>query len=69
MTGLKILEKNESGQFHDEYFHMNPVTHFLTGWLIANTDHLERRDRALVAVNRAVVEALRCRFTKQERKK
>jgi hypothetical protein len=33
---------------------MNPVTHFLTGWLIANTDHLERRDRALVAVSGVV---------------
>jgi len=30
---------------------MNPVTHFLTGWLVANTDRLERRDRALVAVS------------------
>jgi inner membrane protein len=27
---------------------MNPATHFLAGWLIANVDHLERRDRALV---------------------
>jgi hypothetical protein len=29
---------------------MNPVTHFLTGWLVANVDNLERRDRALVTV-------------------
>jgi inner membrane protein len=27
---------------------MNPVTHFLAGWLVANVDSLERRDRALV---------------------
>ncbi len=27
---------------------MNPVTHFLAGWLIANVNSLERRDRALV---------------------
>jgi len=29
---------------------MNPVTHFLAGWLIANVNHLERRDRALVTL-------------------
>jgi hypothetical protein len=29
---------------------MNPVTHFLTGWLIANVDDLERRDRAIVTL-------------------
>ena len=29
---------------------MNPVTHFLTGWLIANVDELERRDRAIVTL-------------------
>jgi len=29
---------------------MNPATHFLAGWLIANADHLERRDRALVTL-------------------
>jgi hypothetical protein len=29
---------------------MNPATHFLAGWLIANVDHLERRDRALVTL-------------------
>ena len=28
---------------------MSPATHFLTGWLLANTTSLERRDRALVA--------------------
>jgi hypothetical protein len=27
---------------------MNPVTHFLSGWMIANIDSLERRDRTLV---------------------
>lgn len=30
---------------------MNPVTHFLAGWLVANAGRLERRDRALVAVS------------------
>ncbi len=29
---------------------MNPATHFLAGWLIANVDHLERRDRTLVTL-------------------
>jgi len=29
---------------------LNPATHFLAGWLIANVDHLERRDRALVTL-------------------
>jgi hypothetical protein len=29
---------------------MNPVTHFLGGWAVANTARLGRRDRALVAV-------------------
>jgi inner membrane protein len=29
---------------------MNPATHFLAGWLIANVDHLERKDRALVTL-------------------
>ncbi len=27
---------------------MNPVTHLLTGWVVANTARLDRRDRALV---------------------
>jgi inner membrane protein len=27
---------------------MNPVTHFFTGWLVANTADLSRRDRAIV---------------------
>ena len=27
---------------------MSPVTHFLTGWVIANSAALDRRDRALV---------------------
>lgn len=29
---------------------MNPITHFLAGWAVANVDHLARRDRALVTV-------------------
>ena len=29
---------------------MNPVTHLLTGWVIANADDLERRDRAIVTL-------------------
>ncbi len=29
---------------------MSPVTHFLTGWVIANSVSLERRDRALVTL-------------------
>ncbi len=29
---------------------MSPVTHFLTGWAIANVARLERRDRALVTL-------------------
>ena len=29
---------------------MNPITHFLAGWAVANIDHLERRERAAVAV-------------------
>lgn len=29
---------------------MNPVTHFLGGWAVANTARLERRDRSLVAI-------------------
>jgi hypothetical protein len=29
---------------------MNPVTHFLAGWVIANGDDLERRDRAIVTL-------------------
>jgi len=29
---------------------MSPVTHFLAGWLLANTASLSRRDRALVVV-------------------
>ena len=29
---------------------MNPITHFLTGWAVANAAELDRRDRALVAV-------------------
>lgn len=29
---------------------MNPVTHFLFGWMVANGGGLQRRDRALVAI-------------------
>ncbi len=29
---------------------MSPITHFLTGWVLANSLGLERRDRALVAM-------------------
>lgn len=36
---------------------MNPATHFLTGWLIANVDHLERRDRALVTLAAVIPDA------------
>lgn len=33
---------------------MNPATHFFAGWLIANMDHLERRDRALVTLGAVI---------------
>ena len=33
---------------------MSPVTHFLSGWLLANTVKLERRDRALVTLSAVV---------------
>jgi inner membrane protein len=36
---------------------VNPATHFLAGWLIANVDHLERRDRALVTLAGVVPDA------------
>lgn len=36
---------------------MNPATHFLTGWLIANGDHLERRDRTLVTLAGVIPDA------------
>lgn len=36
---------------------MNPVTHFLTGWLIANVDYLERRDRAIVTLAAVIPDA------------
>jgi len=29
---------------------MSPITHFLTGWVLANCAKLERRDRAIVAL-------------------
>ena len=28
---------------------MSPATHFLIGWMVANTGKLERRDRAAAA--------------------
>lgn len=36
---------------------MNPATHFLAGWLIANVDHLERRDRVLVTLASVIPDA------------
>ena len=36
---------------------MNPATHFLGGWLIANVDRLERRDRALVTLAGVIPDA------------
>jgi inner membrane protein len=36
---------------------MNPATHFLAGWLIANVDHLARRDRALVTLAAVIPDA------------
>jgi len=36
---------------------LNPATHFLAGWLIANIDHLERRDRALVTLAGVIPDA------------
>ena len=30
---------------------MSPVTHFLVGWVVANADHLNRRERAAVTVS------------------
>ena len=33
---------------------MNPITHFLTGWALANTVDLDRRDRAIVTVAGAI---------------
>ena len=36
---------------------MNPVTHFLAGWLVANVDGLERRDRALVTFASVIPDA------------
>lgn len=36
---------------------MNPATHFLAGWLIANGDHLARRDRALVTLAAVIPDA------------
>ena len=30
---------------------MSPVTHFLTGWVLANSARLERRDRMLVTLS------------------
>ncbi len=36
---------------------MSPITHFLTGWMIASTDHLAARDRMLVTVAAVVPDA------------
>lgn len=36
---------------------MNPAIHFLAGWLIANADHLERRDRTLVTLAAVIPDA------------
>jgi membrane-bound metal-dependent hydrolase YbcI (DUF457 family) len=36
---------------------MNPVTHFLSGWAVANTARLERRDRTLIAIAGAAPDA------------
>lgn len=36
---------------------MNPAMHFLAGWLIANVDHLERRDRTLVTLAAVIPDA------------
>jgi len=36
---------------------MNPTTHFLAGWLIANVDHLEKRDRGLVTLAAVIPDA------------
>ena len=33
------------------------TTHFLAGWLVANIDHLERRDRALVTLAGVIPDA------------
>jgi len=33
---------------------MSPVTHFLTGWVLANTAQLDRRDRLLVTLSAVV---------------
>ncbi|MBL7649988.1 MAG: metal-dependent hydrolase [Candidatus Hydrogenedentes bacterium] len=33
---------------------MSPITHFLSGWLLANTVPMERRDRALVTLSAVV---------------
>ena len=29
---------------------MNPVTHFLTGWVVGNAAHLDRKDRLIVTI-------------------
>ena len=38
---------------------MSPVTHFLTGWVLANAADLNRRDRAVVTLA-AVVPDVEC---------
>jgi len=37
--------------------YMNPATHFLAGWLIANVDRLDRRDRALITLSSVIPDA------------
>ena len=36
---------------------MNPATHFLAGWLIANLDRLDRKDRVLVTLASVIPDA------------
>lgn len=36
---------------------MNPATHFLAGWLVANVGELERKDRTLIAVAGVIPDA------------
>lgn len=36
---------------------MNPITHFLAGWMVSNADSLSKRDRMLVAVAGVIPDA------------
>ena len=36
--------------FQEGYVPVSPVTHFLVGWLVANTADLDRRERAVVTI-------------------